>query len=125
MALRTNPPPAVVSSPSFQTNGKFDYAKYQQALTDPSRVDEWIGKLPPALGKLAWSSTHTTFSPNVCRGGLKTNVIPDVVDIEVDIRTIPGDDEEEVRRHLDKALSDLSEQSPYLLLFYLFDWSST
>jgi len=41
---------------------------------------------------------------------VKTNVIPDVVDIEVDIRTIPGDDEEEVRRHLDKALSDLSEE---------------
>jgi acetylornithine deacetylase/succinyl-diaminopimelate desuccinylase-like protein len=80
------------------------------ALTDPSRMDEWIGKLPPALGKLAWSSTHTTFSPNVCRGGLKTNVIPDVVDIEVDIRTIPGDSEDEVRRHLDKALGDLAEE---------------
>jgi acetylornithine deacetylase/succinyl-diaminopimelate desuccinylase-like protein len=80
------------------------------ALTDPSRVDEWIGKLPPALGKLAWSNTHTTFSPNVCRGGVKTNVIPDVVDIEVDIRTIPGDSEDEVRRHLDKALGDLAEE---------------
>jgi len=34
----------------------------------------------------------------------------DVVDIEVDIRTIPGDSEDEVRRHLDKALGDLSEE---------------
>ena len=35
---------------------------------------------------------------------------PDVVDIEVDIRTIPGDNEDEVRRHIDKALGDLSEE---------------
>jgi acetylornithine deacetylase/succinyl-diaminopimelate desuccinylase-like protein len=79
-------------------------------LVDPARVDEAIGRLPAGLARLAWSSTHTTFSPNVCRGGVKTNVIPDVVDIEVDIRTIPGDDEDEVRRHLDKALGDLAEQ---------------
>jgi acetylornithine deacetylase/succinyl-diaminopimelate desuccinylase-like protein len=32
-----------------------------------------------------------------------------VVDIEVDIRTVPGDNEDEVRRHLDKALGDLAE----------------
>jgi acetylornithine deacetylase/succinyl-diaminopimelate desuccinylase-like protein len=80
------------------------------ALLDPSRVEESIARLPPALAKVAWSVTHTTFSPNVCRGGVKTNVIPDVVDVEVDIRTIPGDNEDEVRRHLDKALGDLSEE---------------
>ena len=79
-------------------------------LTDPARVEDTIARLPPALAKLAWSVTHTTFSPNVCHGGVKTNVIPDVVDIDVDIRTIPGDNEDEVRRHLDKALGDLSEE---------------
>jgi acetylornithine deacetylase/succinyl-diaminopimelate desuccinylase-like protein len=78
-------------------------------LVDPVRVEESIARLPPALAKLAWSVTHTTFSPNVCHGGVKTNVIPDVVDIDVDIRTIPGDNEDEVRRHLDKALGDISE----------------
>ena len=79
-------------------------------LLDPARVEESIGRLPPALAKTAWSATHTTFSPNVRHGGVKTNVIPDVVDIDVDIRTIPGDNEDEVRRHLDKALGDLSEE---------------
>jgi len=85
-------------------------AAVKEALIDPSRVDETIGKLPPTMAKSAWSATHTTFSPNMCRGGVKINVIPDVVDIEVDIRTIPGDNEDEVRRHLDKALGDLSEE---------------
>ena len=80
------------------------------ALVDPSRVDDAIASLPPSMARLAWSATHTTFSPNQCRGGVKTNVIPDVVDVEVDIRTVPGDSEDEVRRHLDKALADLSEE---------------
>ncbi len=81
----------------------------EAALADPARVDDAIAALPAGLARYAWSATHTTFSPNVCHGGVKTNVIPDVVDIEVDIRTVPGDNEDEVRRHLDKALGDLVE----------------
>ena len=82
----------------------------KEALRDPARVDDAIAKLPKNVARFAWSATHTTFSPNICRAGVKTNVIPDVVDIEVDIRTIPGDNEDEVRRHIDKALGDLSEE---------------
>ena len=89
----------------------------KDALRDPVRVDEAIGRLPAGLAKFAWSATHTTFSPNMCRAGVKTNVIPDVVDIEVDIRTIPGDNEDEVRRHIDKALGDLSEEVQIEKLF--------
>src|SRR4029077_9457230 len=54
------------------------------ALVDPDRVDEAIAGLAPGMAKYAWSRTHTTFSPNVCGGGVKTNVIPDVVNVEVD-----------------------------------------
>jgi acetylornithine deacetylase/succinyl-diaminopimelate desuccinylase-like protein len=87
------------------------------ALVDPARVDETIAHLAPGLARYAWSATHTTFSPNMCRAGVKTNVIPDAVDIEVDIRTIPGDNEDEVRRHLDKALGDLVEEVEVEKLF--------
>jgi acetylornithine deacetylase/succinyl-diaminopimelate desuccinylase-like protein len=92
-------------------------ARVKAALADPSRIDETIATLPTALAKLAWSATHTTFSPNMCRGGVKTNVIPDVVDLEVDIRTIPGDSEDEVRRHIDKALGDLADDVEVERLF--------
>ena len=92
-------------------------AAVKAALVDPSRVDESIATLSPGMAKYAWSATHTTFSPNLCRGGVKTNVIPDVVDVEVDIRTIPGDNEDEVRRHLDKALGDLAEEVEVEKLF--------
>jgi acetylornithine deacetylase/succinyl-diaminopimelate desuccinylase-like protein len=87
------------------------------ALTDPDRVEESIAKLSPNLARLAWSATHTTFSPNVCHGGVKTNVIPDTIDVEVDIRTVPGDTDDEVRRHLDKALGGLADEIEFEPLF--------
>src|SRR5262245_14958658 len=92
-------------------------AAVKAGLADPARVDESIASLAPGMAKYAWSSTHTTFSPNVCHGGVKTNVIPDVVDIEVDIRTVPGDSDDEVRRHLDKALGDLVDEVEIEKLF--------
>ena len=39
---------------------------------------------------------------------MKTNVIPDDVVLEVDIRTLPGETAAEVRQHLDTALGDLA-----------------
>ena len=80
-------------------------------------MDDTIAHLAPGLAKYAYSATHTTFSPNMCRAGVKTNVIPDTVDIEVDIRTIPGDNEDEVLRHLDKALGPLFEDVEIEKLF--------
>ena len=40
-AFRTNPPPDLVRHPAFQTNGAFDYLKYQDFFRDPS-VDEQL-----------------------------------------------------------------------------------
>ena len=41
---------------------------------------------------------------------MKTNVIPDVVDLDVDIRMMPGETNEDVRAHIDEALGDLSSE---------------
>lgn len=35
-AARNTPPPDITANPAFQTNGRFDRAKWQQALADPS-----------------------------------------------------------------------------------------
>jgi parvulin-like peptidyl-prolyl isomerase len=40
VSLKTSPPQSVVESPSFQTDGKFDANKYQQAMMDPNNVRE-------------------------------------------------------------------------------------
>ena len=52
----------------------------------------------PATARVAHACSHTTISPNVVHGGQKTNTIPDVVDIDVDIRTVPGDTTDGRRR---------------------------
>lgn len=40
-AFRLSPPPDLVRYPAFQTDGQFDYAKYQQFFADPT-VDEAV-----------------------------------------------------------------------------------
>ena len=40
-AFRISPPPDLIQDPAFQTNGQFDYAKYQAFFSDPS-VDEQL-----------------------------------------------------------------------------------
>jgi acetylornithine deacetylase/succinyl-diaminopimelate desuccinylase-like protein len=81
------------------------------ALADPERVSEAVATVDdPRIAKVVHACTHMTFSPNVVHGGVKTNVIPDVVDIEVDIRTLPGETADDVARNLDDALGDLASQ---------------
>ena len=65
------------------------------ALVDPARVGRAIAALAPRLASRP-PDTHTTFSPNVVHGGQKTNIIPDLVELEVDIRTVPGTTQDDV-----------------------------
>jgi acetylornithine deacetylase/succinyl-diaminopimelate desuccinylase-like protein len=78
------------------------------ALLDPDRIDATLATLPVSLARTCHALTHTTISPNVAHGGQKTNVIPDVVDVEVDIRTIPGTTRADVQALLDDALGELA-----------------
>lgn len=39
--IKYNPPPDMARMPAFQTEGRFDLQKYQQALADPSLADTW------------------------------------------------------------------------------------
>jgi acetylornithine deacetylase/succinyl-diaminopimelate desuccinylase-like protein len=80
-----------------------------RALIDPDRVYETASTMEPlALARTAHACTHTTFSPNVVRGGAKINVIPDRVEVDVDIRALPGVTPEEVDQMLAEALGDLA-----------------
>ena len=79
-------------------------------LLDPARIWSTLETLPPPLARTCHAHTHTTFSPNVAHGGQKTNIIPDRVDIEVDIRTVPGTTRDDVDAHLREALGDLADR---------------
>ncbi len=92
----------------------------QRDLLDPERIDEFLDSLPfPGPGALLHACTHTTFSCNTIGPGsdgpegptpMKTNVIPDCVDIGVDVRTLPGEGADDVDAHLRAALGDLYEK---------------
>ena len=77
-------------------------------LLDPARIWETIETLPPALARTCHAATHTTFSPNVVHGGQKTNIIPDAVELDVDIRTVPGTTRADVDAMLHDALGELA-----------------
>jgi acetylornithine deacetylase/succinyl-diaminopimelate desuccinylase-like protein len=79
-------------------------------LLDPDRLMDTLDTLPVAMARQFHACTHTTFAPTVIHGGTKTNVIPDRVDLEVDIRTLPGVELPEVRALLDEALGDLADR---------------
>jgi acetylornithine deacetylase/succinyl-diaminopimelate desuccinylase-like protein len=77
------------------------------ALVDPSRVWEALETLPVPIARSCHALCHTTISPNVVHGGQKTNIIPGVVDLDVDIRTTPGTTMADVDLLLREALGEL------------------
>ena len=92
----------------------------QRELLDSERIDAFLDTLPlPGPGAHLHACTHTTFSCNTIGPGsdgpdqatpMKTNVIPDCVDIGVDVRTLPGEHAEDVDAHLRAALGDLYDR---------------
>ncbi|MGH9124475.1 MAG: M20/M25/M40 family metallo-hydrolase [Acidimicrobiales bacterium] len=89
--------------------GSIDDPELRAALVDPARVWEACESASDLGAAKFWHAcTHTTCSPNVVHGGVKTNVIPDVVDLDVDIRTLPGQSDDDVERFLWSALGDLA-----------------
>jgi len=85
-------------------------AEVAELLTDPGRIDEALSLLPPGLAKMAHSCTRTTLTPTGIAAGLKRNVIPDQVEISLDIRTMPGDDRATVKALLLEAVGDLADR---------------
>jgi acetylornithine deacetylase/succinyl-diaminopimelate desuccinylase-like protein len=81
--------------------------EWNKHLLDEATLAEFCEELPIGLARQAHACTHTTFAPTVIRGGTKTNVIPDMVEVEVDIRTLPGQRSSDIRTMLEDALGDL------------------
>ncbi|HZM40802.1 MAG TPA: M20/M25/M40 family metallo-hydrolase [Acidimicrobiales bacterium] len=77
-------------------------------LLNPDTFLDALGNLPTGMAREFHACTHTTIAPTVVHGGTKTNVIPDCVDVQLDIRTLPGQTLADVRALLDEALGDLA-----------------
>jgi acetylornithine deacetylase/succinyl-diaminopimelate desuccinylase-like protein len=82
-------------------------AELDAGLRSPEQIWATLDSMPTPIARYCHAQTHTTFSPNVVHGGQKTNMIPDTVDIDVDIRTVPGTTDDDVETHLREAIGDL------------------
>lgn len=79
-----------------------------EALVDPERIQALVESHPDvAWARLAHACTHTTIAPTVMAAGMKRNIIPDFAEIQLDIRTLPGQRPERVEEMLQEALGDL------------------
>ena len=80
-------------------------------LRDPVNVRQFVESTDDlGMARIIHAATHTTFAPTVIHGGIKTNVIPDTVELDVDIRTLPGQSEQDIRAMIEEALGDLADQ---------------
>jgi acetylornithine deacetylase/succinyl-diaminopimelate desuccinylase-like protein len=80
------------------------------ALTNPATFDLALDRGPAGTAPMFYAATRTTFSPNIAHAGVKLNIIPDSAEIDVDIRTVAGDDGDNVRNMLRDAIGDLWDQ---------------
>jgi acetylornithine deacetylase/succinyl-diaminopimelate desuccinylase-like protein len=89
-------------------------AEFKEALLDPARVEE-LGETLSDIGlaRQVHACTHTTFAPTVLNAGVKANVIPDYAEMQVDIRTLPGQSGEDIDGMLREALGDLYDDIEY------------
>jgi acetylornithine deacetylase/succinyl-diaminopimelate desuccinylase-like protein len=79
-------------------------------LLDPSLVFDALRDVPdPDTATMLHACSHTTISPNIVHGGVKSNVIPDTVELDHDIRTLPGVTADDVDRELRELLGDLAD----------------
>ncbi len=77
------------------------------SLLDPRRVEELADTTPDiGLARMVHACTHTTFAPTVLNAGVKANVIPDHAELQVDIRTLPGQSAEDIDAMLHEALGE-------------------
>ncbi len=76
-------------------------------LLDPDRIDAFCDELPlVGLARQAHACTHTTMAPTIMHAGTKLNVIPDRVELDVDIRSLPGWDTPDIVAMLEEVIGD-------------------
>lgn len=73
----------------------------------PNEVDALLEELPldKTFIESLRSMTRMTVSPNMIRGGTKTNIVPDYCEADIDIRILPGQDRQYVEKELRLVIS--------------------
>src|SRR5277367_5030227 len=93
--LRTTGRAVHASNPALGENAIYKMADVLRCIRDEI-APRLAAQSDPVLGS-------PTISAGMIRGGTKTNIVPDFCELEVDTRTIPGQDPREIPRLLQKA----------------------
>jgi acetylornithine deacetylase/succinyl-diaminopimelate desuccinylase-like protein len=95
---------------------------YPDEITGPllsvDGLDDILEHLPIGMARQFHACTHTTFAPTVMHAGTTINVIPDLVELDIDIRSLPGDGIDDVVTELRLALGDLADTVEYIPMDY-------
>lgn len=105
--LSASPAPVVISEEWRRFVQAWDPGDIAGDLLDADLVDDAIDRIAlDDIGLARWvhACTHLTVSPNVLRAGVKANVVPDAAEAEIDIRSLPGQDQQDVDDHFRKAI---------------------
>lgn len=80
--------------------------QWKEEIT-PENLDTFLKTIDDqGLAATLQAMTRLTISPNLIRGGVKTNVVPDLCEVEADIRVLPGQDRSYVLEELRKYLGE-------------------
>ncbi len=81
-----------------------------EALTNPSTVDLVVDLLPESAARTVSALTRMTIVPTTVETSGSWNVVADTARINLDVRTLPGQDRVDVLNEINAALGDLFEE---------------
>jgi acetylornithine deacetylase/succinyl-diaminopimelate desuccinylase-like protein len=116
--LAASPVPVVISDEWRRFVEAWDPGDVADDLLDPDSVDDAIDRIAlDDLGMARWihACTHLTVSPNMLHAGVKANVVPDLAEAEIDVRSLPGQDEQDVDDHFRKAIGPALDERVELI----------
>ena len=85
-----------------------DMGNTLRQLLDPVHTDAVLDELGD-LGRQFDAILHNTASPNIVRGGDKINVVPGQVEIDIDMRVVPGFDPQEAMDEIRALVGEWGE----------------
>lgn len=76
----------------------------------PSNIDRVIAEVEPRSRRLATllrALSRMTLTPTMIKGGIKSNSVPEMIELTCDVRSLPFQHEDYVRRQLDQVLKGI------------------
>ena len=76
----------------------------------PDNIDEIVSELEdsdPRLASMIKALSRMTITPTMINGGIKSNSVPEQINLTCDVRTIPHQSEDYLRQELDKIISGI------------------